>query len=56
MGPRWGGGLVAQAAGARVETADGVGGRLLVMAAPESGFEEFRSAVADAGYLAPHGA
>jgi len=50
------GGLVAQAAGARVETAEGVGGRLLVMAAPESGFDEFRSAVADAGYLAAHGA
>jgi myo-inositol-1(or 4)-monophosphatase len=48
------GGLIAEAAGARVETAEGVGGRLLVMAAPEPGFDEFRSAVADAGYLAAH--
>ncbi len=50
------GGLIARAAGARVETAQGVGGRLLVMAAPEPGFDEFRSAVAAAGYLAAHGA
>ncbi len=49
------GGLIAGAAGARVETAEGVGGRLLVMSAPEPGFDEFRSAVAAAGYLAAHG-
>ncbi len=46
------GGLVAQAAGARVETDRGVGGRLIVIAAPEGGFDEFRSAIAAAGYLA----
>jgi len=45
------GGLVARAAGARVETATGAGGRQLVMAAPEAGFDEFRSALAAAGYL-----
>jgi len=48
------GGLVAQAAGARVESTRGVGGRRLVMAAPEQGFDEFRSALAEAGYLALH--
>jgi myo-inositol-1(or 4)-monophosphatase len=48
------GGLVARAAGARVETARGVGGRELVMAAPEPGFDEFRSALTEAGYLAGH--
>jgi myo-inositol-1(or 4)-monophosphatase len=46
------GGLVAKAAGARVETDRGVGGRAIVLAAPEAGFDEFRSAVAEAGYLA----
>jgi len=46
------GGLVAQSAGARVETDRGVGGRLIVIAAPEAGFDEFRSAIALAGYLA----
>jgi len=46
------GGLVARSAGARVETDRGVGGRLIVIAAPEAGFDEFRSAVALAGYLA----
>jgi len=46
------GGLVAQAAGARVETDRGVGGRLIVIAAPEGGFDEFRRAVAESGYLA----
>jgi myo-inositol-1(or 4)-monophosphatase len=46
------GGLVAKAAGARVETDRGVGGRPIVLAAPEAGFEEFRVAVAEAGYLA----
>jgi myo-inositol-1(or 4)-monophosphatase len=46
------GGLIATAAGARVETDRGVGGRLIVIAAPEAGFDEFRSAIAEAGYLA----
>ena len=46
------GGLIASAAGARVETDLGVGGRLIVMAAPADGFDEFRAAIAEAGYLA----
>jgi myo-inositol-1(or 4)-monophosphatase len=46
------GGLVARAAGARVETDRGVGGRPIVIAAPEGGFEELRTAMAEAGYLA----
>ncbi|HEX5090987.1 MAG TPA: inositol monophosphatase family protein [Nocardioides sp.] len=46
------GGLVARAAGARVETTLGVGGRTIVIAAPEGGFDEFRRAIAGAGYLA----
>lgn len=46
------GGLIARSAGARVETDRGVGGRLIVLAAPEAGFDEFRTALADAGYLA----
>jgi myo-inositol-1(or 4)-monophosphatase len=46
------GGLVARSAGARVEAGHGVGGRLIVIAAPEGGFDEFRSAIAEAGYLA----
>jgi myo-inositol-1(or 4)-monophosphatase len=47
------GGLIARAAGARVEAARGVGGRTIVMAAPEAGFEEFRTALGTAGYLSP---
>jgi myo-inositol-1(or 4)-monophosphatase len=47
------GGLIARSAGARVETDRGVGGRLIVLAAPEAGFDEFRAAVAAAGYLSP---
>jgi myo-inositol-1(or 4)-monophosphatase len=46
------GGLVARAAGARVETDRGVGGRPIVIAAPDGGFDEFRRAVAESGYLA----
>jgi myo-inositol-1(or 4)-monophosphatase len=46
------GGLIARAAGARVETDLGAGGRLIVIAAPEAGFDEFRSAITQAGYLA----
>jgi len=46
------GGLVARTAGARVETERGVGGRPIVIAASEGGFDEFRAAIAQAGYLA----
>jgi myo-inositol-1(or 4)-monophosphatase len=46
------GGLVARSAGARVETDQGIGGRLIVIAAPEGGFDEFRRAAAESGYLA----
>jgi myo-inositol-1(or 4)-monophosphatase len=46
------GGLIAKAAGARVETDRGVGGRPIVLAAPAGGFDEFRAAIAAAGYLA----
>jgi myo-inositol-1(or 4)-monophosphatase len=46
------GGLIAQVAGARVETSPGVGGRPILIAAPAAGFEEFRSAIGEAGYLA----
>jgi myo-inositol-1(or 4)-monophosphatase len=49
------GGLVATAAGARVETLQGVGGRPIVLAAPSGGFDEFRAAIAEAGYLAASG-
>jgi myo-inositol-1(or 4)-monophosphatase len=45
------GGLIAQAAGARVESDRGVGGRPIVLAAPAGGFDEFRAALAEAGYL-----
>ena len=46
------GGLIARAAGARVESHPGVGGRPILLAAPATGFEELRAAVAEAGYLA----
>jgi myo-inositol-1(or 4)-monophosphatase len=46
------GGLIAQAAGARVESLPGVGGRPILIAAPQGGFDELRSAISDAGYLA----
>jgi myo-inositol-1(or 4)-monophosphatase len=46
------GGLVARAAGARVETYPGVGGRPIVVATPQAGFDELRSAMAEAGYFA----
>ncbi|QIG42869.1 inositol monophosphatase [Nocardioides anomalus] len=46
------GGLVARRAGARVETMPGIGGRDILMAGPEAGFDEFVSALDDAGYLA----
>jgi myo-inositol-1(or 4)-monophosphatase len=44
------GALVAEGAGARVEVLTGRGGRALVVAAPEHGFEELRDAILDAGY------
>ena len=46
------GGLVAQGAGATVEVTTGVGGGRLVLCAPADGFDELRTAVAAAGYLA----
>jgi myo-inositol-1(or 4)-monophosphatase len=49
------GGLVAKAAGARVESDRGAGGRPIVIAAPAGGFDEFRAAIAQAGYLADQG-
>jgi len=49
------GGLVARAAGARVEIEPGVGGRPIIIAAPAGGFDEFRSAIGEAGYLASAG-
>jgi myo-inositol-1(or 4)-monophosphatase len=44
------GALVAEGAGARVEVLRGMVGRPLVVAAPDHGFEEFKSAVLEAGY------
>ena len=46
------GALVARAAGARTELMRGVSGRDLMVAAPEAAFDEFRSAVIDAGFAA----
>jgi myo-inositol-1(or 4)-monophosphatase len=46
------GALVAQGAGARVETLTGVGGRLFFVCAPEHGFDELLDAISAAGYLA----
>ncbi|WP_372728818.1 inositol monophosphatase family protein [Nocardioides sp.] len=46
------GGLIARVAGARTELTTGAGGRDLLICAPEHGFEEFRAAVAQAGFLA----
>jgi myo-inositol-1(or 4)-monophosphatase len=46
-------GLIARVAGARTETMPGAGGLTLMVCAPAHGFEEFRMAVADAGYFAP---
>ena len=45
-------GLVARGAGARLETAVGVGGLPLVLCAPGHGFDELREAISRAGYLA----
>jgi myo-inositol-1(or 4)-monophosphatase len=46
-------GLVARAAGARTEIAQGIGGLTLLLCAPGHGFEEFREAVVEAGFMAP---
>jgi myo-inositol-1(or 4)-monophosphatase len=45
------GSLIAEGAGARSELAPGAGGQELLVCAPEHGFEEFRNAVAEAGFL-----
>jgi myo-inositol-1(or 4)-monophosphatase len=47
--------LIAEGAGARIELAPGVGGTELLLCAPGHGFDEFRNAVADAGFLADSG-
>lgn len=47
------GGLVARVAGATTELTTGAGGRALLMCAPTHGFEEFRAAVQESGFLAP---
>ncbi|MDP3890413.1 inositol monophosphatase family protein [Nocardioides sp.] len=44
--------LIAEEAGARGELARGCGGGVAVVCAPHHGFEEFRAAVAQAGFLA----
>ena len=46
------GALVARMAGARTELTTGAGGRDLMVCAPAHGFEEFRAAVREAGFLA----
>lgn len=46
------GGLVARMAGATVRSEPGVGGRDIIVAAPEQGFDGFRSVIAECGYLA----
>ncbi|HEU4811050.1 MAG TPA: inositol monophosphatase family protein [Nocardioides sp.] len=46
------GGLVARLAGARTELTAGAGGREVLICAPEHGFDEFREAVREAGFLA----
>jgi myo-inositol-1(or 4)-monophosphatase len=43
--------LVAEGAGARWEITTGVGGRPLVICAPDHGFDTFRTLVAECGYL-----
>ncbi len=49
------GGLVARVAGARTELTTGAGGRDLLICAPDHGFDEFRAAVVEAGFLRPEG-
>ena len=45
------GGLVATEAGARLEKADGVGGKDCYLCAPEDGFDEFQDLVLRSGFL-----
>ena len=49
------GALIAEGAGARSELAPGAGGQELLLCAPEHGFDEFRKAVEDAGFLGNSG-
>jgi myo-inositol-1(or 4)-monophosphatase len=46
------GALVARVAGARTEVTLGAGGRDVMVCAPAHGFDEFRAAVREAGFLA----
>lgn len=46
------GALVARLAGARTELAPGAGGRPALICAPADGYDEFRAAVEEAGFLA----
>ena len=50
------GALVARIGGARTELTRGAGGRDLMICAPAHGFDEFRDAVREAGFLAESGA
>ncbi|MFC4784750.1 inositol monophosphatase family protein [Nocardioides sp. MAHUQ-72] len=45
------GGLVARVAGATTEVTRGAGGRDLMLCAPSHGFDEFRAAVQEAGFI-----
>ena len=49
------GALIAEGAGARCELAAGAGGHELLICAPAHGFDEFRTAVETAGFLADSG-
>jgi len=49
------GALIAEGAGARCELAAGAGGHELLLCAPAHGFDEFRTAVETAGFLADSG-
>ena len=49
------GALIAEGAGAHCELAPGAGGQQLLLCAPAHGFDEFREAVEDAGFLANSG-
>jgi myo-inositol-1(or 4)-monophosphatase len=46
-------GLIARAAGARTELGTGAGGLTVLLCAPGHGFEEFREAVVEAGFMTP---
>ncbi|MCZ4497880.1 MAG: suhB 2 [Marmoricola sp.] len=56
IGGAWdytGAGLIATEAGARVEVGTGSFGRILLMAAPASTYDEFRTLIVDCGFVAP---